>query len=568
MKNPFNWFIDLIMADAPQPERFIEAVGATIDDDDADWRPLSGDGKRDLSPMTQRRMQDLAVYLWESNLLANRLIELPVAYILAEGVRLKAEDEIIQEVLDNFWDHPINCMNIKLVKKVRELALYGEQCWPAFVNEFDGSVRLGYLDPSLIETVVVDPDNGEQPIGVVTCKNKKGESRRYRVIVNGSESDLFTKRTIAIRETFSDGDCFYFCINDLSNGRRGRSDLLPQTDWLDSYDQFMFGELDRVQFMRAFMWDVTLAGANEDDVKQKAASIRSPKPGSVRVHNDAESWKAESPNINAGDTDTTAKLVRNHILGGATIPEHWFGGAGDVNRATGEDMSGPTFKVMSMRQAFIGYMLIEVGKFVIRNWELAHTRKEPDMSDPIYALEVSWPEMVAKDTTKYANALQQVTQACGQAIASKLLSRKTAIEVIESVAGRLGVAFDAEEELAAVDAQPPPNPDDLANIDNTGANTEPAPTGVKEAVFRITDKQKSDPPGEMTHLLGITAQPAIDSMLDTVKAMLDKADNLTEAMDNMDKLFPELDDSQLADILSQAILAANLAGRERINNGR
>ena len=571
MRNPFAWLIDVIMADAPEPERFLEAVGATIDDDDADWRPLSGDGKRDLSSMTQRRMQDLAVYLWESNLLANRLIELPVAYILAEGVRLKAEDEIIQEVLDSFWDHPINCMNIKLVKKVRELALYGEQCWPAFVNEFDGSVRLGYLDPCLIETVILDPDNGEQPIGVVTVKNKKSEQKRYRVIVNGTESELFTKRTQGIRETFTDGDCFYFCINDLSNGHRGRSDLLPQTDWLDSYDQFMFGELDRVQFMRAFMWDVTLAGANEDDVKQKAASIRSPKPGSVRVHNDAESWKAESPNINAGDTDTTAKLVRNHILGGATIPEHWFGGAGDVNRATGEDMSGPTFKVMSMRQAFIGYMLIEVGKFVIRNWELAHTSKEPDMSDPIYALEVSWPEMVAKDTTKYANALQQVTQSCSMAITANLLSRKTAIEIIESVAGRLGVEFDAEEELAAVDSQPPANSNEAVNTDNAGnagVNKQPTQLATREATGRITVKQKTDPPGEMTHLLGITAQPAIDSMLATVKAMLDKADNLTEAMDNMDKLFPELDDSQLADILSQAILAANLAGRERINNGR
>jgi hypothetical protein len=50
-------------------------------------------------------------------------------------------------------------MSLKLPKKVRELSIYGEQCYPTFVNELDGFVRLGYLDPSLIETIVKDPDN-------------------------------------------------------------------------------------------------------------------------------------------------------------------------------------------------------------------------------------------------------------------------------------------------------------------------------------------------------------------------------------------------------------------------
>jgi hypothetical protein len=130
-------------------------------------------------------MRKMAVYLWESNPLANRLIELPVAYLLAEGVRLTCKDEDSQGLLDRFWKDPINSMNLKLPKKVRELSLYGEQCYPTFVNEIDGFVRLGYLDPAQIETIVMDPDNPEQPIGIVTCKNKKGIARRYRVIVNG-----------------------------------------------------------------------------------------------------------------------------------------------------------------------------------------------------------------------------------------------------------------------------------------------------------------------------------------------------------------------------------------------
>jgi hypothetical protein len=138
-----------------------------------------------------------------------------------------------------------------------------------FRDESNGFVRLGYLDPALIETVVTDPQNREQPIGIVTRKDSKGQARRYRVIVNVQET-AFAQRTAEIRATFTDGDCFYFRINDLSSATRGRSDLLAQMDWLDIYDQFMFGEIERAAAMRAYVWDVTLTGASPEDVLAKA----------------------------------------------------------------------------------------------------------------------------------------------------------------------------------------------------------------------------------------------------------------------------------------------------------
>jgi hypothetical protein len=424
-----------------------EAAGQTIDSDEANWRKISEDSRRDLSALTQSRMQELGIYLWESNLVANRLIELPLSYILAEGVRLVADDETVQSWLDAFWRDPINQMDLKLPRKCRELALFGEQCYPAFVNELNGHVRLGYLDPSRIETVVVDPDNGEQPIGIVTRRDAHGRSRKYRIIVNGPERELFTQRTQRIREGFDSGECFYFNINNLSNGTRGRSDLIAHIDWLDQYDQYLFGELERQHNLRAFIWDVTLSGATPEEVAARARQIAPPRPNSVRVHNDSEKWTAESPGLQAGDSSETARLFRNHLLGGSTIPEHWFGGASDVNRATGDSMGEPTFKQFIMRQTFIGYMLESMGAYVIRRKELAETGKEPDLLDGVYKISAQWPEMVARDTTKYASALAQVAQAVAMAVDRGLMTDETAIRVIENISGRLGVEFDAEAEI-------------------------------------------------------------------------------------------------------------------------
>lgn len=475
MKFPsLSWLNPFASAPAPHVQEkadtpLREAAGATIDPDEDQWRKLTGDGRRDLSPMTQQRMQKLAHYLWESNLLANRLVELPLAFLLAEGVRLVADDELVQEQLDRFWSDPINQMDLKLVKKVRELSLFGEQCWPAFVNEFNGHVRLGYLDPSRIETVVTDPDNAELPIGIVTTKDNRGRALRYRVILNGEERDLFSERTRSIRETFSDGECFYFRVNDLSSGSRGRSDLLAQIDWLDAFDQFMFGELDRSQFLRAFIWDITLKGATPAEVLERAKSIRTPAPGGVRVHNDSEVWNAVTPDLHSGDSESNARLFRNHVMGGATLPEHWYGSGGDVNRATAGEMGEPTFKMMTMRQTYIGYILTMIGQYVIRQWELAHSRREPDLSSPVYEFTVQFPEMTTRDTTKYATALLSVTQASAMLINAGIITRERALQIIEKMTARIGVEFDAATELEAA---------------------------LKEAAKHAEDDVFTDPPGD------------------------------------------------------------------------
>lgn len=422
------------------------AAGQTIDDEEEGWRRLTGDTDRDLAPITQRRAREVSAWLWQANLMANRIIELPLAYLLADGVKLEVNDEDAQAMLNRFWNDPINSMDLKLEKKVRELALFGEQCYPTFVNEHTGHVRLGYLDPALIETVVVDPDNPEQQIGIVTVKDRKGSARRYRVIVNGEEEELFSERTRQIRDTFTDGDAFYFNINSLSSGARGRPDLLASADWLDAYDDFLFGEVDRNRYLRAFVWDVTLKGANDDAVKQRARDIAPPSPNSVRVHNDSEIWNAVTPDIKSGDTSESARLLRNHVLGGATLPEHWYGGGGDVNRSTGESMGDPAFKMMSMRQRTIKYMLEQIARFAIRQWAVANQRSV-DLGDGDFLPSAVFPEMIARDTTRYAAALQQVVVAAAMAVERGFISKKLALRMIAAVASQLGVEIDVDEAL-------------------------------------------------------------------------------------------------------------------------
>ncbi|WP_082702402.1 hypothetical protein [Pseudacidovorax intermedius] len=440
-------------APAPPAAPVREAAAAQDTADEPGFTRLTGNGtgrgtERDLAPLAQDRMVKLAEYLWQSNLLANRLIELTLAYLLAEGVTLQCKDDEHQKRLDRFWNDPINNWPLKLEPRVRELFLAGEQCYICHVNEANGMVRLGYLDPRQIGTVVMDPDNIEQPIGVVTRRDARGRYNKYRVVVLGKDEELFSRRTAEIRASdFTDGDCFLFQINKLPSGTRGRSDLLGQMDWLDAYDNFLFDEIDRIGFLRSFAWDVTMTGADDAAVKEFEKKFKAPSPNSTFVHNDQIKLEAKSPSLQAADTSTSARLLRNHVLGGATVPEHWFGGGGDVNRAAASEMGEPTFKVLTSRQTKLKLMLEEIGRFVLMHAD--RSGGEPDWSDERWQVTAVFPELINADLTKFAAAMQGVVSAVVILIDKGLMTQETGLSMVADVAQRFGQEFDAKAELEA-----------------------------------------------------------------------------------------------------------------------
>lgn len=429
------------------PDDPIESAGAGRDND-AGWSRLSGRiGERDLMPMDQTRMQEVAAYLWESNPLANRLIELPTAFLLGEGVRLEADAPEAQDWLDQFWNDPLNNLDINLASHVRELAIFGEQVWPVRRNHITGTVRLAKIDPSRIITVITDPDNDAVVIGIETRDAKNtGELRTWRVIYAASEVTLFSAETEALRAAMTGGECFYWRINSLSSGRRGRSDLLSAADHVDAHEQLMFGEVERARVLRSVSWDVKMTGATQDQLNERARTTPPPDPLSIRFHNENEEWEMLTPTLNSVDADTAVKMVRNHVLGGASIPEHWMADGGDVNLATASSMGEPTYKVMTQRQRLWRSILEDIGGYVIRSRLSALGMAEVAMGAE-YKPRAVFPPLTAKDLVKFATVFAQVVVGAVQAMQAHALSMESAVKLITLAAETLGLEVDPVEEL-------------------------------------------------------------------------------------------------------------------------
>lgn len=417
-------------------------AAAVTDKDETGWRKLTGDSNRNLSPLKQERMIEISYWLWENNPMAFWLIEIMKDFILAEGLPYEANNEKVKEVLDDFWYDPLNRMDLYADKNVRELFLYGELCLPAFIAQQTGKVRLGYIDPLNIKEVVTDPENVKAVIGII-LKSKGGEKeRQIRTILPQGADDILSPKAKQMREGYADGECFYYAINNVTNSPRGRSELLTVADWLDAYEQFLFDYADKWPLLNSFVWDLTVEDGDDKSIAKHMEQFTK-KSGSVFGHNQKVTLKDVTPQLGAHEADKGARLFRNHILGSKSVPEHWYGGAGDVNLATAIEMGTPTFKSMSSKQRYVKYIFEDIFSFVIEQRRKARTLTVSDDEAGDYS--VITPELATKDVSKYSTAIQQIAASLAVAQTQKWIDEKTARQIFAGIVGYLGIEVDVEQ---------------------------------------------------------------------------------------------------------------------------
>jgi hypothetical protein len=437
-------------AKAAQPMREALPSAGGIDADEDLYRRLTGNAQRDLTPVSHDRTLQIAHYLGRTNPLAKWILNTTRDFVCGEGVTVQAKDQAdtrLQQVLDAFWYDPINRMPLKWPAKVRELGLFGEQCWPVFVNETTGLVRLAYVDPAMIKSVIHDPDNAEEPIGVLLRDTAARPGKKLRIIKGAPDEQLFASDAYRLRqEEFVDGDCFYYAINKNSAAEtRGISDLFCLADWLDGYEQLIFNTLDRTGFINAFVWDVTINNADENAIAAWKRKNPAPKPGSLFVHNEKVIMQAVTPSLQSADSETHARIFRNHILGSAGFPEHWYGGGGDVNRATATEMDTPTLKGLQFRQLITRHIVLDLLCYQLEQAGFLGTARIDEL------VSINMPRMEVRDVHQAALALQQVSAAALIAEGQGWITREQAAQLFAITAQLIGADLPLDEVGQEVD---------------------------------------------------------------------------------------------------------------------
>jgi hypothetical protein len=401
----------------------------------------------DLKPWNWETHLKESATLYQQNHAARRLIGMIVDFVVGDGITVTAKDadtevgKQVQSIIDEFWTDPSNRMDRLNPRRVSEWQLWGEICMPILTDE-NGNVRLGWINPSVISRVVPDPVSG-QPSQLIIDDS-------YAKQIGSPTLDVLRFDASTGKYT---GSCVFAQIHALFGGERGVSELYTSRAWLEAMEQTLKAGVDRGKLAQAFIWDVKLEGYGEGEIKKWLRENGvSPKPGSVRAHNEKVTWTALAPALNAGEFEQHLKTLKSYIMGGHGVPNHWFGSGDDANLATAEVMSEPTRKMLRSKQKEFRELLTDVMMFVIQRKVEAGILPE-ELLTGLPPFDVVIPDVGGPDTAKVGAALEAMTRMLVSAIDAKLVSEQTARQIFAALASDTGVEIDVAAEAKQIEAE-------------------------------------------------------------------------------------------------------------------
>ncbi|MFH2076627.1 MAG: hypothetical protein ABIJ57_15000, partial [Pseudomonadota bacterium] len=157
-----------IVAEEIKQAKMALPIMADYDPKGEGYRRLTGyeTRVRDLMPVSQDRMFEIAYFMWDNSPAFRRLARLDKTFLFAEPITVSSTNDNVQEIVDLFWQDPVNRMTLDFSDQIMWLSILGEQCWPVAVNPQNGHVTLGYTDPSSIDEVMVSSINIKQAVRV------------------------------------------------------------------------------------------------------------------------------------------------------------------------------------------------------------------------------------------------------------------------------------------------------------------------------------------------------------------------------------------------------------------
>lgn len=429
------------LASSPTEEDWYWGRLATGDEEDFLWRRLSDNWyQKDVLPGTYLELHNLCYEAYNANPLAFAVIEITTSFVLGKGVSVAASRPEVQRVLMDFWHDPDNHMETRVYSLCTELALYGEQFIRFFVNPYSGRVKIRQIDPSIIDEIETDPDDIEtvlrfhrRPVG--TSATQPGDP----ALISPSVQQDFQG------EWFQAGtEMVQFCINKVSNAKRGKSDLATLLPWLRRYKDWLSDRVRINKYKGAFLWDVQLTGADRKTIERKKAEYSyPPEPGTVIIHNEAEQWTAIKPEINANEAAEDGRALKLMVAVGCQLPEHYLSDGNNNNRATAAEMGLPTLLKFQRRQYMLKFMLRTILDRVLL--EARKTGEIKASTDTSY--EIIFPEIDVDDHGTLAASTQTLVSALSLAKTQGWVSDETAMRLLFQFAGE---EVDIAEERARI----------------------------------------------------------------------------------------------------------------------
>jgi hypothetical protein len=372
--------------------------------DDKWWDQLSGApfGRTTDRPWWEVR-EDLSDILeaWRTNPLARRIVSLTTDYVVGDGVTVASgATAAVRSFVGGFWNHRQNRMGLRLYALCDELTRAGELFLVLSRNPADGMSYVRAIPASRIDKIEVDGEDYER------------EERYHEALPDRIEGRWWVSAQVASED--DDQVMVHYAVNRPVGALRGESDLMPILPWLKRYKAWLEDRVRINKYKGAFLWDVSIEGADTTALRQKQAQYsKPPEPGSIIVHDEKEKWTAVRPEIGADQAETDGKAIRLIIAAGAGVPLHFLSEGESATRATAAEMGGPTFRHYAHRQLAFRAILEDLVATALERAAVVGRVARPrgGLAANPWLLSSDVPEMIKADNKMLAEAARSIVDA-------------------------------------------------------------------------------------------------------------------------------------------------------------
>lgn len=380
---------------AGEIRRQVNLAAAAMDDArDHQLKPvftnLPFSSTRDRADSEREEVLRQSMEAWRSNPLARRIVGLTSQYVVGGGFGLDCRHEATRSLLHEFWQHPLNRMDSRIIEWCDELTRAGE----IFLLVTTDSSGMSYV--RAVPAIDINT--------ITSAENDLEQEQHYR-LKDGRE---YPSRQDADLMEGCPVFMLHYAINRPVGAIHGESDLAPILKWLARYAGWLEDRARLNRFRTTFLYSVTLKGSTDVERRKRQAelNLNPPSPGSILVKDDSETWETLAPRLESSDANTDGLAIKKMIAAGAGIPLHFLAEPESATRTTAESSGGPTFRHFEQRQEFVLWMLRDLLETVIQR--AARCGRAVDTQAEI---EVRGTDISTRDNSELAGAAAEIIEA-------------------------------------------------------------------------------------------------------------------------------------------------------------
>ena len=343
-------------------------------------------GLRDRTQANYRSVIEESLTAWRDDPLARRIVSLTTQFSVGRGFRIRADTPAADDFLHEFWEHPLNRMDARLMEWSDELCRTGN-LFIMFASDKGGMSYVRAIPAGLIEEIVPFENDIEQ---AAYFRLRECGDPQNRVIPE--EKTVYAAFLLEPTE----GECMlHFTINRPVGGQWGEPDLAPLLPWLNRYREWLNDRWTLNHFRSSFIYVVKSPDLNEDMRKRRESQLNKTQmsSGMIYVIGQNEEWMTIHPNLDSNEANEDGLSMKKMIAAGAGIPVSFLAEPGSSSKAETGGMEDSACRNFRQRQQLLMWITETVLRHVLARAAQVRRNIDKNAEIHVYGDDIAAPGM-------------------------------------------------------------------------------------------------------------------------------------------------------------------------------